>query len=189
MKGTSGGDGGVRLGGFKVGLGAKKSQVTIIAKLIDTTTGEIVAKERITGKPGGVSARIGYSSGDFGANLGGFSETPLGEAAQDAINQAAVFFARQKEEFPFEGSVVKVTGSGQVIINRGSEFGVTVGQELVMAAEGEVLIDADTGEVLDEEEGEEIGTLRIAKVREKVSYPDVVSGELNPKPGTTVQTK
>lgn len=186
---ASGGDGGIRVGGFNVGLGGKKAQVTIIAKLIDTTTGEIVAKERITGKPGGISARVGYSGSGFGANLGGFTKTPLGEAAQDAINQAAKFFAKQMEAFPFDGSVVKVANNGQVIINRGSEFGIAVGQELVMAEEGELLLDPDTGAVLDKEEGEEIGTLKIVKISEKVSYAEVLSGESNPEPGTQVRIK
>lgn len=186
---ASGGGGGVSVGGFRVGLGGSKAQVTIIAKLIDTSTGEIVAKQRITGKPGGISASIGYSGSGFGADLGGFTKTPLGEAAQDAINQAAKFFAQQMENFPFEGSVVKVTDKGQVIINRGSEFGVAVGQELVMAEQGEQLLDPDTGEVLGNEEGEEIGTLKIARVTEKLSYADVTSGDDNPAPGTTVKLK
>lgn len=186
---ASGGGGGVSVGGFRVGLGGSKAQVTIIAKLIDTSTGEIVAKERITGKPGGISASVGYSGSGFGADLGGFTKTPLGEAAQDCINQAAVFFAKQMENFPFEGSVVKVTDKGQVIINRGSEFGVTVGQELVMAEQGEQLLDPDTGEVLGNEEGEEIGSLKIARVTEKLSYADVTSGDENPAPGTAVKLK
>lgn len=186
---ASGGGGGVSIGGFRVGLGAKKAQVTIIAKLIDTTTGEIVAKERITGKPGGISANVGYTGSGFSTDLGGFTKTPLGEAAQDAINQAAKFFAKQMESFPFDGSVIKVSNSGQVIINRGSEFGITVGQQLVMAEEGETLIDPDTGAVLDQEEGEEIGVLKVVKTSEKVSYAEVVSGESNPAPGTAVRLK
>ncbi|MCB1069696.1 MAG: hypothetical protein H7A43_12585 [Verrucomicrobia bacterium] len=185
-EGSSGGGGGINVGGFNVGLKGKKSQVTIIAKLIDTTTGEIVAKERITGKPGGIGISLGYSGSGFGGNLGGFTETPLGEAAQDAINQAAKWFAEQMEEFPFEGSVIKVSGKGKVIINRGSEFGVEVGQEMVMTEEGEELIDPDTGAVLDVEEGEEIGRLKISKVSEKVSYADVIEGEEDPAPGTAV---
>jgi curli biogenesis system outer membrane secretion channel CsgG len=186
---ASGGGGGVSIGGFRVGLGGKKAQVTIIAKLIDTTTGEIVATERITGKPGGMGASIGYSGSSFGADLAGFTKTPLGEAAQDCINQAAKFFAKNMEDMPFEGSVIKVSGNGQIIINRGAEFGITVGQELVMQEEGEQLLDPDTGAILDYEEGAEIGSIKVAKVSEKVSYADVVSGEANPEPGTAIKLK
>ena len=55
-----------------------------------------------------------------------------------------------------------------------------------MTEEGEELIDPDTGAVLDVEEGEEIGRLKISKVSEKVSYADVIEGEEDPAPGTAV---
>lgn len=185
----SGGEGGISIKGFRVGLGKSEARVTIIAKLIDTTTGEIVSKKRIVGSPSGTSLSLGYSGSDFGGNIGGFKKTPLGQAAQDCINQAAAFFATTMEEFPFEGSVIKVSSKGHVIINRGSEFGVEVGQELVMTTEGETLMDPDTGEILDQEEGEEIGSLRVSKVSEKVSYCDVTDGEDDPEPGTIVQAR
>jgi len=186
---ASGGGGGIGYGGVRIGGSLKKGQITIIAKLIDTTTGEIVAKERITGKPGGIGLNIGINRGGFSSDLGGFTKTPLGEAAQDAINQAAKFFAKQMESFPFEGTVIRVTDKGQVIINRGQEYGLAVGQELVMASEGELLVDPDTGEVLGNEEGEEIGKVRIARITEKVSYADIVEGEQNPPAGTPVRLK
>lgn len=182
----SGADGGVRIKGFNVGLGKQKAQVTIIAKLVDTTSGEIVSKKRIVGKPGGTKLRLGYAGSDWGADLGGFKKTPLGQAAQDAIAQAALFFAQTMEEFPFEGSVIKATDGGQVIVNRGSMYGLEVGQMLVMQEKGEVLVDPDTGEILDEEEGEVVGKLKVAKVKEKISYCDVVDGEGEPERGTAV---
>jgi curli biogenesis system outer membrane secretion channel CsgG len=183
----AGGDGTVRIKGFNIGLKKSQARVTIIAKLIDTTTGVVVNKKRIVGSPGGTGLRFGYSGADFGVDLGGFKKTPLGQAAQDAIAQAAKFFAESMEEFPFEGSVIKTTGTGQVIINRGSAYGLEVGTELVMATEGEVLMDPDTGEVLDEEEGKVIGRLRAVKVKEKISYCDVVEGEIEPEKGTVVR--
>lgn len=183
----AGGNGGIGVGKFRVNLGGKKAQLTIIAKLIDTTTSEIVAKKRIIGRPTGLAASIGYSGGvDW--DVGGFGKTPLGQAAQDAIVEAAKFFAQEMETFPFEGNVIKVSGKGQVIINRGSLHGIEEGLELVLSEEGELLIDPSTGEVLDKEEGQEIGTVRVAKVKEKISYCDVVDGENDPAPGTIVRS-
>jgi curli biogenesis system outer membrane secretion channel CsgG len=182
----SGGDGSINLKGFRIGLGKTDAHVTIIAKLIDTTSGEIVAKKRIVGKPGGTRLKIGYAGSDWGGNLGGFKKTPLGQAAQDCITQAAIFFARSMAEFPFEGSVVKTSSDGRVIINRGSLYGIEQGQSLVMRSEGEVLMDPDTGEILDKEEGKVIGTLSVETVKEKISYCDVVDGEAAPEKGTPV---
>ncbi len=182
----SGGDGGINIKGFRIGAGKNEAQITAIVTLTDTTTGEIVAKERVVGKAGGTSLRLGYS-GAIGGELGGFAKTPLGQAAQDVINQAAAMIAKKMEEFPFEGSVIKVSESGQIVINRGSEFGVEVGQELVMVTAGEELVDPDSGELLGTEEGETIGQIKVVKVSEKVSYATVVSGEKNPDQGTVVK--
>lgn len=185
----SGGDAGISIKGFRIGGGKSDAQITLIVKLVDTTTSELVAKETITGKAGNIGLRVGVSVGVVDTELGGFKKTPLGQAAQDCINKAVEFIAKKMESFPFEGSVIKVAGNGQVIINRGSEFGVEVGQELVMAEAGETLVDPDTGELLGEEEGQVLGKLKIAKVAEKISYADVISGEKDPPAGTSVRAQ
>lgn len=181
----SGGHGGISFGGVRVGGRSSQAQVTVIVKLIDTTTGEMVAKERIVGKAGRAGLDVGLTKWGLNTDVGGFQKTPLGQAAQDCINQAAAFIAKQMEELPFEGSVIKTAG-GQVLINRGSEFGVEVGQQLVMKTEGELLTDPDTGAVLGQMDGEEIGTLEVTKVAEKFSYCKVLSGEKAPAAGTVV---
>ena len=183
----SGGGGGVSFKGFRVGGKAAEAQVTVIVKLIDTTTGEIVAKERIVGKAGKKGLDVGMTKWGVNTDVGGFKKTPLGQAAQDCINQAAKFIATQMEEFPFEGSVIKASGGGKVLINRGSEFGVEPGQVLVMTTEGEQLIDPDTGAILGEEEGEEIGKIEVTKVKEKFSYAKVLEGDMEPEKGTVVK--
>jgi curli biogenesis system outer membrane secretion channel CsgG len=182
----SGADGGIRIKGFDIGGSKADAKVTIIAKLIDTTTGEIVAKKRITGEAGRAAVRVGYHEHDFGGDLGGFAKTPLGEATQDCINQAAKFFARQFEEIPSAGSVIMVK-DGRVIINRGEKYNFREGMVLAMTEEGEDLIDPETGEVLEKAEGRQIGTIRITKTTEKVAYCEVVEGEPNPARGTVVE--
>lgn len=188
-EGQSGGGGGISFKGISLGGSKAQAQVTVIVKLIDTTTSEIVAKERIVGKAGRTGLNVGLSKWGVDTQMGGFKKTPLGQAAQDCINQAAAFIAKKMESFPFEGAVIKVTDSGQVIINRGSEFGVEPGQQLVMSTAGETLMDPDTGAVLGVEEGEVIGKIKVTKVAEKVSYADITEGEKNPTPGTVVKAE
>ena len=101
------------------------------------------------------------------------------------MNQAAVFIAKKMENMPFEGAVVKAS-SKSVIINRGGEFGVTVGTELVMKTLGELLTDPDTGAILGREDGDEIGKLKVTKVSPKTSTCIVTSGAKQPKRGTPV---
>lgn len=180
----SGGDGGINIKGFSIGGKKDTAQITAIVTLTDTTTGEIVAKERVVGKAGGTGLRVGYS-GAIGGNLGGFAKTPIGEAAQDVINQAAIFIAKKMEEQPLTGSIVKVADSGQIIINRGSEFGIEAGQTMVVQELGTELVDPDSGASLGREEGKILGKLKVAKLLEKVAYCDVVEGEKEPSPENT----
>lgn len=101
-EGTSGGLGGLSFKGVSLGGGKSSAQVTIIAKLTDTTTGELVAKKTIIGKAGRVNMSVGLSVKGVSTDLGGFRKTPMGEAAQDCINQAAIFFAKEIERLPKE---------------------------------------------------------------------------------------
>ncbi|MDI6775348.1 MAG: CsgG/HfaB family protein [Verrucomicrobiota bacterium] len=184
---TSGGGGGISAFGVRLGGSAAKASITIIAKLVDTTTGEIVAKETIKGSAGSAGLSAGVSLGPVSTDMGAFKKTPLGDAAQDCINKAAYFFAKTitDKKLPFEGSVAKVSGD-KVIINRGFEYGLQVGKDLVMQEEGDLVTDPDTGAVLEKEKGKEIGKLKVSKVSEKLSYCAVTEGEKNPKPGTVV---
>jgi len=175
----------ISFGGVSLGGGGSKAAITIIAKLIDTTTGEVVAKKTIKGRVGRAGLRVGVNYGGVSTRMGAFKKSPLGDAAQDCMNRAAVFFAKAMEEKPFEGSVVK-TSAGRVIINRGSEFGIAVGKEFVLREEGETLTDPDTGAILGKEEGKVLGKIKVAKVLAKMAYCTVLQGEKNPKKGTVV---
>lgn len=184
----SGVGGGFSVSGVRIGGNHAKAQVTIIAKLIDTTTGEIVSKQRIIGRAGRTGLNLGLTKGKFSGDIGGFLKTPIGEAIQDSVNQACLFFAKEMQDIPADASVVTVK-DGNVIINRGSAHNFMPGVILTMTEKGEDLIDPDTGEILEKAEGREIGRIRVNKVSEKVSYCTVISGEKNPARGTVAAVR
>lgn len=181
---TSGDGGGINLRGFRIGGSSEKSVVVAVVKLIDTTSGEIVASERIRGEAGHTRLNLGYQGSDFGGQLGAFARTPLGEAAQNCIDQAVVFIARRMESEAVEGSIVSIAGE-EIIINLGEKFGIGAGQAFVVRERGEVLTDPSTGEVLDVREGGVVATIEVTRVREKVSYCKLVQGTM-PARGDTV---
>jgi curli biogenesis system outer membrane secretion channel CsgG len=157
----SGQEGGVSVMGFRIGGSAGQARVTTIVKVIDSTTGEIVGKERVIGKAGRKGLNVGYVGSNWGADLGGFSKTPLGE-----------------------GAVVTVSGD-RIIINRGANYSVPVGQKFVIREQGELLTDPTTGEVLERIEGKVISEIEITKVSDKISYARLVDGEM-PEKGDVV---
>lgn len=181
---NSGDTGGFKIKGFRIGGSSAKASIVAVVKLIDTTTGEIVASERVRGEAGKSALSIGYADNKLGGNLGAFAKTPLGEAAQDCIDQAVKFIASTMEDYDIEGAVVTVAGK-RVIINLGSSRGVSVGERFSVRKDGEVLTDPTTGEVLDRIEGEVTGELEVTQVREKIAYCKLVDGTM-PERGDTV---
>ena len=186
---TSGGRGGVSFKGISLGGSKSKAKVKIIAKLVDTTTGQVMKKKEFTGVAGKANMSVGLRYKGLGTEVGSFKKTPMGEAAQDCIIQYAKWLALEIEKEKFDAAVVKVAGDGMVIINRGSEHALPVGKEMVMCEEGELLVDPGTGEVLGREKGKELGQLKVERVNEKISYCSVISGTKKPAPGTLVLEK
>lgn len=181
---TSGDAGGIRLGGFRIGGSSDKASMVTIVKLMDTTTGEVVASKRIRGEAGNTGFKVGYYNSGLGGNFGAFAKTPLAEAAQDCVNTAVEFIAREMEDFEIEGSIVTLSGD-KIIINLGENRGMSIGQRFVVRTDGELLTDPTTGEVLDRIEGEVTATIEVTRVREKISYCKLLDGDM-PVRGDTV---
>lgn len=180
----SGSDVGLNIKGVRLGLGGNKAQMEILIKIFDSTTSELLASQRIVGKAGGRSISVGYTEDWFSGDIGGFSKTPIGEAAFDCIAQAVKFIAQKFEDYQFDGSVVTVAGE-RIVINRGSNYNVTPGMRLQVREVGEILTDPETGEVLDRLEGAVSATIEVSEVKEKIAYCKLLSGEM-PKKGDSV---
>ncbi|MFO7725430.1 MAG: CsgG/HfaB family protein [Oceanipulchritudo sp.] len=183
--GTQGSGGGVRIKGFRIGGGGDKSELELVVKLIDTTSSSVVASKRIRGEAGGSRLSLGYVGSDFAGDLGGFAETPLGEAAQDAIAKAVEWIATEMEDYEVTANVVMVRNPEMIVINRGENFGIESGSEFVIREKGEILTDPATGEVLDVFEGEVTGRIRINRVSDKVAYAELTEGAI-PERGDAV---
>lgn len=169
---TTGGGGGVSVYGFRLGGSKDTAEINATIYIIDSTTGQVKASTKVVGKAGRKGLNIGYSGSHFGGDLGGFMKDNVGKACEDAVAQAVEFLEKQLEKIPWEGSVIKV--GDQVLINRGSREGVEEGNVFVVGT-SESIVDKDTGEVLDTEV-KEIGKIKASKVKEKISYCEVVEG-------------
>jgi len=188
---TSGNSGGLSFKGIRVGASGGKAHITAIIKIVDSTTSEVVAKKSVTGKAGKRGLSLGYSGANLGGlrgDVAGFAKTPLGEAAQDVINEAVKWLAVEMEDYKLNATVVTITGDGQVIINRGEQYGIGVGQKFVVATEGEELIDPDSGEILDRIEGEVVAEIEVTRVKDKIAYCKVTDGQA-PARGDVVTAK
>jgi curli biogenesis system outer membrane secretion channel CsgG len=154
-----------------------KAVVAINARLIDTTTAEILAVA--SGK--GESQRSGTSllgtGGSSNTSAGGavdmrssnFASTILGEAVSQAVSQMATQIDQNSTKLPtvkanVQGLVADATG-GTLILNVGSKAGVRVGDRLAVTRKIRDIKDPATGKVLRSVE-DKIGEVTITETDE-----------------------
>ncbi|MGB6111938.1 MAG: CsgG/HfaB family protein, partial [Acidobacteriaceae bacterium] len=188
------------LGG--VGKHSSKAVVAITVRMIDASTGEILAS--VAGK--GESSRSGTSllgagySGGSGAAAGidmtssNFAQTIIGEATTAAVAQVAEGLDADSKKLPTAPQPAAVVVSGliadastpDIIVNVGSQAGLKVGDKLVVSRVVRVVKDPATGKPLRSIE-DSIGQLTITSV-DAASAVGSFSGSGAPKVGDTVKT-
>jgi curli biogenesis system outer membrane secretion channel CsgG len=181
--------GGVRVAGFRVGAGQARAHIGMDVRVVDAVTGEILFSTRSTANASRTGFKVGYSGSDFGANLGAFQKTPLGEATRKAIDDAAGKLTNQLGgEAPappapaWSGQLIVAEG-GALVIKAGSKDGLKVGDVLTVyrpktvTAGGETLV---VGE-------DKIGKIRLTSVGQAASTAEPVEGQ-DFKTGDTVKT-
>jgi curli biogenesis system outer membrane secretion channel CsgG len=174
--------GGAAIGGVtrKFGIGGlqkreAKAVVAVTARMVDTTTGEILAA--VTGS--GESTRKGTSlvgAGGGGGDAAGagydmtsknFGETILGEAVHQAVTTMATQLDAKAAALPtrkveFAGVVADVSG-GVVILNVGRSSGVRVGDTVDISRPLRTVKDPTTGKVI-KTITNKVGTATISEV-------------------------
>lgn len=180
---TTGGGGGIRIGGFRLGGSKDTAEINAVIYVVDSTTGQVIASKKVVGQADRTGLDVGFSDRDWGVDMGGFKKTNVGKAVEKAIDEAVAFISDQLEKIPWEGTVVMVKG-GKVYINRGSREGVAPGDSFVVGKANQ-LRDPDTGELLDTSV-EKAGTVVVESVKEKVSIAKAVPGASRIQKGMTV---
>lgn len=185
-----------------IGKHSSKAVVAVTVRMIDTSTGEILAS--VSGK--GESARSGTSllgagyGGGSGAGAGidmtssNFAQTIIGEATTAAVAQVAQGLDADSAKVPTAPPPAAVVVSGliadastpDIIINVGSQAGLKVGDKLAVSRVIRVVKDPATGKPLRSIE-DSIGQLTITSV-DATSAVGNFSGSGTPKIGDSVKT-
>jgi curli biogenesis system outer membrane secretion channel CsgG len=176
-----------------------KAVVGISARLVDTTTGEILAAVTGTGQSdrSGTSMLGAGGSGGSGGGAGmdmsssNFGQTILGEA----VHQAVISTAQQLDDDAAKLPTVKVSISGLVadvsgntiIFNVGSKAGVKVGDQLDVSRAVRTVKDPSTGKVL-KTITDKVGTAVVTEVDEG-SATATFTGANPPKVGDAVNSQ
>jgi curli biogenesis system outer membrane secretion channel CsgG len=187
-------------GRFGIGGATKQNstaEVQITARLIDTSTAEILASANAKGEASrkGVGLK-GAGGGDGSAGGAGidmsssnFGATILGEACNKAVDDMAKQLDAKAGSLPtaavvISGLVADAAPDGTIIVNVGSKGGVKVGDTLAIKHKVRDVRDPATGKVLRSVE-DPVGTMNVTEVDEG-SATGKFSGSGKPQVGDTV---
>ncbi len=147
-------------------------KMIVNVRIVDSRGGKIVAAEKFT-----VEHEDRNPKGELTADE--FLEALKEKTVKEIVNGVVAGV------FPLK--IAKVTGN-TVYINRGSGVDFEVGDHLSVMAQGEGLIDPDTGESLGSAE-EEVGVVEVTSIQKKFSKAKIISGEKNIKKGALVRAR
>jgi curli biogenesis system outer membrane secretion channel CsgG len=175
-EGAASSGGGIGFGGVNIGGGKTTAYVKINIRLVDTSTGRILSTHNADGTATGKSASGGANVSGVSLSGSKSKKTPIGQAAQDAIDQAVAHLDKSMKDVPFVAKVADISGE-DIYINAGSLRNMEPGMVLKGFKTVKEITDPDTGLALDVIE-EETGSVEIVSVREKLSIAKKVSGSI-----------
>jgi curli biogenesis system outer membrane secretion channel CsgG len=189
---------GSRLGIGGVGTHKAKAVVGITARLVNTSTGEILAAVTGTGESSRSGTSLigagagGGSGGGAGLDMGSsnFGQTILGEAVKAAVGDTATQLDNKAANLPtvkisVSGLVADVSGN-TLIINVGSKTGLKVGDTLDISRQVRTVKDPATGKVL-KSINDKIGSGTVTQI-DQDSATVTFQGSGPAKVGDVVQT-
>ena len=163
-------------GGIRgVSVGVTTGKVVLQARLVNTTTGEIVVAAEEENTKRLVGARI--RSINFQQNFDyGMANEIMHPAVEKMVVKIVENAAGMSGGASHSGRVIKVSGN-QVWINLGANTGIQAGDSFDVIRKGEELIDPDTGLSLGAVE-ENVGSVVVTQVQEKFSIATIQSGSV-----------
>jgi curli biogenesis system outer membrane secretion channel CsgG len=167
--GFSMGFGGFGGGDMGAGVGTRtmKGTVNFDFRVIDTSTGQIVAATHVKASTKQSSSTVGLMSHGVVAGPSNFASTPLGEASRDAILQGVMFIVGKLKDVAWLGRVTDVSGD-QVFISAGTANGVKAGDRFLISRVSRKITDPSSGEVLGNVE-DKLGLVQVALVQDRFS--------------------
>jgi curli biogenesis system outer membrane secretion channel CsgG len=187
---VSGGGAGIQGRRFAVEGRAGNAHVAIDLRLIDTSSGQVIASHNVSTiapSAGGALAVRGRNV-TFGGDI--FFQTPIGQATRAAMQEAVQFIVSRSPVGAVAApsfAIVKVE-AGTAYINAGANADVRVGDVFQVYSRGEDLIDPETGLKLGASE-RLVGSIEVSEVQEKFSIGTIRGAPGTMKRGDRVKTR
>jgi curli biogenesis system outer membrane secretion channel CsgG len=162
---------------FGAALKTKTARAVVDVRLVNTTSGEIIAAETKEGSESSTGVAVSYESIDFN-NMDSWDDTDAGKATREAVNGVVELITENMTKIPWMGKILKVNADGTVLMKPGSEGNVKPGMDFDVFRVGEDVIDPDTGMSLGAEETK-VATIKVTDdaLKGKAAKAKVIDGK------------
>jgi curli biogenesis system outer membrane secretion channel CsgG len=174
------GGGGISLGGISIGGKKDEAKIVLDVRFFDPSTSVIIDSVKAEGTSRSDAVGIGFSVGSLGVGGAQAKADPIEKATRDAIVKAVFKICERMAKVPWEARVAKVAEDGKVILNRGSNDGLKVGDALKLYKAGEIIEDPETGEK-SRDEDVYVCDLTVSWVSEKLCRCILSGGKADPQ--------
>ncbi len=161
---------------FGGGISRKTARAVVDIRLVNTTTGEIIASETKEGSESSTGLSVRTDAFDF-SDHNGWDDTDEGKATRQAVDGCVELITENLQNLPWMGRILKINADGTLLMKPGSEGAVTPGMEFSIYRVGEDVKDPDTGLSLGAEESK-IGTVKVIEdaLRGKAAKAKITTG-------------
>ncbi|HWZ46269.1 MAG TPA: CsgG/HfaB family protein [Candidatus Saccharimonadales bacterium] len=160
--------------GSKLGKLKTTARVVIDLRIVDATTGQVVAAQRAEGKATMSNVSAGLFKGQQDFNAATAHDTPLGEATRQALERTVTAIAASMQAVPWSARVID-SRDGMIYINAGRAAGIQAGVEFDVFHPSEPLVDPETGRNLGAPDSL-IGSVAVEKALDNYAVARITSG-------------
>ncbi|MBS1718641.1 MAG: hypothetical protein JSS72_13015 [Armatimonadetes bacterium] len=172
--------GGFSIGPVKLGGDNDEAKLVLDVRFIDASTLQVLDSVTADGTSKSSAAIVGLNVGSFSGAAGGSDADPVEKATRDALTKAVIKIVERMQSVPWEAKVAKINDDGVIILNRGENDGLKVGDSLKLYKAGEIITDPDSGEK-SRDQDTYIGEVTITWVGPKLSRCTLSGGKPDPK--------
>ncbi len=172
---NDGGEPDVNVRGFSLNMNKGKADISLIIRIIDTSTGQVIDSEEVEGvtesTPG---LDIRFDGGELLLGQKDFLSSPVGLACRTAVEKAYEYITDRIKNIPWEGKIIDVKDN-MVVINSGDRVGIQKGDLFDVLKKGDEFVDPDTGMTLGSDLIK-IGQVKVVEVNRKFCKAIPISG-------------
>lgn len=162
------------IAGINLGSGKAKASMTVIIRILDSSTGEIVDSVSVEHESeSGGSDVSGCVFGVCGASDSADMKY-WGKITEEVITKAVKEIIDRTRKIPLKGKLIRADGE-TIYVNVGERNGAGIGEVFSVYSPGEEMIDPDTGESLGSDMFK-VGSIRLVSIQEKFSRASIETG-------------